>query len=76
VDAAIFYKAPCRPGRRQRWVIPPKASSAFLAAMEDMLAVYTRPRDPDCPLVFLDETSKQLIAETRVPVPMKPGRQS
>jgi hypothetical protein len=43
-------------------------------AMEDVLAVYTRPRDPDCPLVCLDETSKQLIAETRVPVPMKSGR--
>ena len=42
--------------------------------MEDVLAVYTRPRDLDCPLVCLDETSKQLIAETRVPVPMKSGR--
>jgi len=42
--------------------------------MEDVLAVYTRPRDPDRPLVCLDETSKQLIAETRVPIPMKPGR--
>ena len=39
-----------------------------------MLAVYTRPRDPDRPLVCLDETSKQLLAETRVPIPMKPGR--
>ena len=39
-----------------------------------MLAVYTRPRDPDRPLVCLDETSKQLIAETRVPIPMKPRR--
>ncbi len=42
--------------------------------MEDVLAVYTRPHDPDRPLVCLDETSKQLIAETRVPIPMKPGR--
>jgi hypothetical protein len=42
--------------------------------MEDILAVYTRPRDPDRPLVCLDETSKQLLAETRVPIPMKPGR--
>jgi hypothetical protein len=42
--------------------------------MEETLAVYTRPRDPDRPLVCLDETSKQLIRETRVPVPMKPGR--
>ena len=42
--------------------------------MEDVLAVYTRPRDPDRPLVCLDESSKQLIAETRLPIPMKPGR--
>jgi len=42
--------------------------------MEDVLAVYLRPHDPDRPLVCLDETSKQLIAETRVPIPMKPGR--
>src|ERR1700726_4544848 len=27
----------------QQWVIPPKANSAFVAAMEDVLAVYTRP---------------------------------
>ena len=38
--------------------------------MEDVLAVYTRPRDPNCPLVCVDETSKQLLAETRVPIPM------
>lgn len=42
--------------------------------MEDVLCVYTRPRDPDRPLLCLDETSKQLTAETRVPIPMKPGR--
>src|SRR5882757_3595197 len=49
-----------QPHRRQRWVIPPKANGAFVAAMEDVLAVYTRPRDADYPLVCLDETSKQL----------------
>src|SRR3979490_1352968 len=59
--------------RRQCWVIPPKANSAFVAAMEDVLAVYMRPHDPDRVLVCLDETSKQLIAETRVPIAMKPG---
>ena len=42
--------------------------------MEDVLAVYTRPHDGECPLVCLDETSKQLIAETRMPIPMKAGR--
>ena len=51
-----------QPHRRQCWVIPPKANGAFVAAMEDVLAVYTRTHDPDRPLVCLDETSKQLRA--------------
>jgi len=55
-------------------VIPPKANAAFVAAMEDVLEVYTRPHDPVRPLVCLDETSKQLVAETRKPLPMRPGQ--
>jgi hypothetical protein len=42
--------------------------------MEDVLDVYTRPHDPLRPLVCLDETSKQLITETRPSVGCKPGR--
>jgi DDE superfamily endonuclease len=42
--------------------------------MEDVLSVYTRPREPDRPVVCLDESSKQLVAETRLPVAMQPGR--
>ena len=42
--------------------------------MEDVLDVYARPHDPGRPVVCLDETSKQLIAETRVPQPTAPGR--
>jgi hypothetical protein len=42
--------------------------------MEDVLEVYQRPHDPACPVVCVDETSKQLIAETRVPIAAKPGR--
>ncbi len=55
-------------------MIPPKANAAFVAAMEDVLAVYTRPHDPARPLVCLDEVSKQLVGETRPAVPMAPGR--
>jgi hypothetical protein len=55
-------------------VIPPKANAAFVAAMEDVLEVYTRPHNPARPLVCLDETSKQLVAETRTPLPMRPGQ--
>ena len=42
--------------------------------MEDVLETYQKPRDPDRPLVCLDETSKQLIVETRAPIPAKPGQ--
>ena len=55
-------------------MIPPDANAGFVAAMEDVLEIYQKPRDPDRPLVCLDETSKQLIVETRAPIPAKPGR--
>ena len=55
-------------------MIPPAANATFVAAMEDVLTVYTLARDPDCPLVCLDETSKQLTRETRTPVPMRQGQ--
>ena len=42
--------------------------------MEDVLGVYCLPYDPAIPQVCMDETSKQLISETRVPIPMAPGR--
>ena len=41
--------------------------------MEDVLEVYHRPYDPDRPQICLDETSKQLVAETRPSVPMRAG---
>ena len=55
-------------------MIPPDANAAFVAGMEDVLEVYQRPHDPEYPVVCLDETSKQLVAETRVPIAAKPGQ--
>jgi hypothetical protein len=55
-------------------VIPPQANAEFVCAMEDVLEVYTRPYDPRRPQVCVDETSKQLVAETRVPIPATPGQ--
>jgi hypothetical protein len=42
--------------------------------MEDVLDLYHEPYDPSRPVVCMDETSKQLVAETRVPIPAGPGR--
>jgi hypothetical protein len=41
--------------------------------MEDVLDVYTQPYDPNFPQVCMDESSKQLIGETRTPMPCTPG---
>jgi hypothetical protein len=63
-----------KPWQKKQWVIPPKANAEFVCAMEDVLAGYTRPDDPQRPVVCLDEASKQLVAETRVPMPAAPGK--
>ena len=43
-------------------------------AMEDVLDLYAEPYDPDRPVVCFDETSTQLLAEVREPLPAQPGR--
>jgi transposase len=42
--------------------------------MENVLAVYKRPYDPEYPVVCFDEKSKQLVGEVASPIPAAPGR--
>jgi DDE superfamily endonuclease len=42
--------------------------------MEDVLTVYQRPLDPAHPVICMDETSKQLVGETRLALPVEPGQ--
>jgi hypothetical protein len=42
--------------------------------MEDVLKVYHLPSDHDYPMVYMDESCKQLIDEVREPIPGKPGQ--
>lgn len=58
----------------EQWCFAPTADPAFVADMEDVLAVYARPYDPAHPVVCLDETSRQLLGETRAPLPAAPGQ--
>ena len=44
--------------------------------MEQVLDVYKRRYNKDFPVVCMDESPKQLIKETRVPLPMKPGQEA
>lgn len=41
--------------------------------MEEVLDIYKQPYDSKYPVICMDESSKQLIKETRQPLPMKPG---
>jgi hypothetical protein len=54
-------------------VIPPEQNGEFVACMEKVLDVYKRPYDPDNPVVCMDESPRQLIRETRRPIPASPG---
>ncbi len=56
----------------KEWCIA-TASAEYVAHMEDVLEVYTQPYDPLRPVVCLDETSRQLIEERRIPV-TQPGQ--
>ena len=47
----------------------------FVAAMEDVLDLYTEPYDPHRPVICFDETSTQLLAEVRAPLPAQPAHQ-
>lgn len=38
------------------------------------MEVYRRPYDPSRPQVCMDETSKQLLRDTREALPMEPGK--
>jgi hypothetical protein len=58
---------------KEQWCIP-EVSTEFVACMEDVLELYTEPYDPQRPKVNFDETSKQLIRETRQPLPTQPRR--
>jgi len=80
-DAPISYETvrqalhanELKPWLKKEWCIPPEQSGEFVCHMEDILEVYRRPLDPQRPLVCMDEMPYQLIAETRVPLPLRPG---
>lgn len=53
--------------------IPPEQNAAFVANMEDVLDVYHRPYDEECPVICMDEKPYQLLDESRQPIPMTLG---
>jgi len=54
------------------WVIP-KLTPEFIERMEDVLDLYAKPYDPSEPVLCFDEKSKQLLEDTRTPIPAGPN---
>ena len=55
-------------------MIPPQADAEFVAHMEQVLDLYQKPYDPDCPVVCMDEQPVQLVKEVRPPLAATPQR--
>jgi transposase len=62
-----------KPWLKEYWCIPPKANAEFVSQMEDVLEVYQRPYDARFPLVCLDETSRQHLADVEPALPVRPS---
>lgn len=50
------------------WCIPPKQNADFVARMEDVLEVYSRPYDDKNPVICMDEKPFQLLDEQIQPI--------
>jgi transposase len=62
-----------KPWQKKMWCIP-KVDSEFVARMEDVLELAAEAPNANRPVVYFDETPRQLIGEARVPVAAKPGK--
>lgn len=61
-----------KPWQKKMWCIA-KVTPEFVARMEDVLELYAEPFNPKFPVVCFDETPRQLIGESRIPMPVEPG---
>ena len=64
-----------KPWREKMWCVA-KLDKEYIQRMEDVLALYEKPYDPNYPVVCLDEKPVQLLSEPYKTIPGKPGRVS
>ncbi|MBX3656788.1 MAG: IS630 family transposase, partial [Ramlibacter sp.] len=69
----VLKKNKLKPWLKKQWCIP-LVDAAFAASMEEVLDLYATPYNPLRPKVNFDESSKQLIKETRLPLPAQPDQ--
>lgn len=61
----VLKKNCLKPHLVEEWCIPKEQSADFVACMEDVLEVYSRPYDERYPVVCMDEKPLQLLADAR-----------
>jgi transposase len=62
-----------KPWQQKMWCVP-RIDAEYVARMEDVLDLYTRPPRPGTAVVCVDESPRQLIGEVRSSIPAAPGR--
>jgi transposase len=60
-----------QPWRVKRYCVPERDRARFVAQMEEVLDVYAAPVREDCPVVCMDESSKQLLGDVTAPLAME-----
>lgn len=63
--SSVLKKNEFKPNLKKCWCIPPEQNAAFVAAMEDVLAVYSRPYNEAYPVVCMDEKPTQFFSDFR-----------
>ena len=71
--SADTQKNKLKPWLKEQWCIPPESDATFVCRMEDILALFTQPQDPQRPLICMGEVSKQLLSDVKEPIPAEPG---
>lgn len=75
-NSKTFKKTKYKPHLKTMWCIPPKQNAEFVARMEDVLEVYSRPYDEKRPVICMDEKPFQLLDEVFMPISMSENNHS
>jgi len=68
-----MLKNDCKPWRKLMCCVG-RSRAEYRKRMNSLLRLYARPYNAKEPVVFVDEKSKQLLRQTRSPLPLRPGR--
>jgi transposase len=69
----VLKKNELKPWQKKQWCIPPEENAEFVCAMEDVLEIYCQEYNENNPVICMDEASKQLVKEVRIPILAQPG---